>query len=148
MSGIGFLGAGTILRQGSIIRGLTTAASLWTVAAIGLAAGLGGSYLLLAGAATLLVLLTLTLFGHVEARMLSHRQVHGLHLAITHSEISAVLGVLADRGVTIGSVGSSRPDSQGVQRLHFLLRVPPHTSRDELTRSLLTLSGVQEISWE
>jgi len=148
VSGIGFLGAGTILRQGSIIRGLTTAASLWTVAAIGLAAGLGGSYLLLAAAATLLVLLILTLFSHVEARMLSHRQVHGLHLAITHSEISAVLGALADRGVMIGSVGSSRPDSQGVQRLHFLLRVPPHTSREELTRALITLPGVQEVEWE
>ena len=41
VTGIGFLGAGAILRQGITIRGLTTAASLWVTAAIGLAAGLG-----------------------------------------------------------------------------------------------------------
>jgi uncharacterized membrane protein YhiD involved in acid resistance len=43
VSGIGFLGAGSILLRGSVIRGLTTAASIWTVAAIGLAIG-GGLY--------------------------------------------------------------------------------------------------------
>ncbi len=41
ISGIGFFGAGTILREGSSVRGLTTAASLWTVAGIGLAVGSG-----------------------------------------------------------------------------------------------------------
>ena len=41
VSGIGFLGAGTIMRQGSSVRGLTTAASLWVVAAVGLATGIG-----------------------------------------------------------------------------------------------------------
>ncbi len=42
-TGMGFLGAGTIIRHGNEVRGLTTAASLWTVAAIGIAIGLGGS---------------------------------------------------------------------------------------------------------
>src|SRR3954469_10567443 len=42
--GVGFLGAGAILKEGASIRGLTTAASLWAVAAIGLAAGLGSFY--------------------------------------------------------------------------------------------------------
>ncbi len=41
MTGIGFLGAGAIIRQGLSVRGLTTAASLWVVAAIGIAAGAG-----------------------------------------------------------------------------------------------------------
>ena len=44
VSGIGFLGAGSILARGEIVKGLTTAASIWTVAAIGLAVG-GGLYL-------------------------------------------------------------------------------------------------------
>ncbi|WP_441276520.1 MgtC/SapB family protein [Tardiphaga sp. 172_B4_N1_3] len=44
VSGIGFLGAGSILARGDIVKGLTTAASIWTVAAIGLAVG-GGLYL-------------------------------------------------------------------------------------------------------
>ncbi|MEI9804753.1 MAG: MgtC/SapB family protein [Pseudolabrys sp.] len=57
VSGIGFLGAGSILLRGDLIRGLTTAASLWTVAAIGLAVG-GGLYIE-AGAATLIILVIL-----------------------------------------------------------------------------------------
>ena len=58
-TGIGFLGAGAIFRAENHIKGLTTAASIWTVAAIGLTAG-SGEYVLMA-AATILVLLTLEL---------------------------------------------------------------------------------------
>jgi len=64
VSGIGFLGAGTIIRSRASIRGLTTAASLWTVAGIGLAVGVGfyqGAY-----TATLLVLITLFLLNKIE----------------------------------------------------------------------------------
>ena len=56
VSGIGFLGAGSILLRGSVIRGLTTAASIWTVAAIGLAIG-GGLYF--AGVASTLIILVI-----------------------------------------------------------------------------------------
>ena len=51
VTGIGFLGAGTIMRQGSVVRGLTTAASIWTVAAIGVAVAIGGEMMLVAIAA-------------------------------------------------------------------------------------------------
>ena len=57
VTGIGFLGAGAIIRQGLSVRGLTTAATLWVVAAIGLAAGAG--YYSGAVIATVLVLLSL-----------------------------------------------------------------------------------------
>ena len=57
VTGIGFLGAGAILRQGTLVRGLTTAATLWVVAAIGLAAGAG--YYGGAVATTIVVLLAL-----------------------------------------------------------------------------------------
>ena len=57
MTGIGFLGAGAIIRQGLSIRGLTTAASLWVVAAIGIAAGAG--YYSAAVITTVLVLVSL-----------------------------------------------------------------------------------------
>ena len=56
VSGIGFLGAGTILLRGEAVKGLTTAASLWAVAAVGLAIG-GGLYV--AGIATTILLLTI-----------------------------------------------------------------------------------------
>lgn len=64
VSGIGFIGAGTILQYRGNIRGLTTAASLWAVAAIGMAAGAGLLWLSLVG--TLLILVVLALLDTVE----------------------------------------------------------------------------------
>jgi putative Mg2+ transporter-C (MgtC) family protein len=64
VSGIGFIGAGTILQHRGNIRGLTTAASLWSVAAIGMAAGAGLLALALVG--TLLILVVLALLDAVE----------------------------------------------------------------------------------
>ncbi len=57
VSGIGFLGAGSILLRGNTVRGMTTAASIWAVAALGLAAG-GGLYFA-AGVATIIILVIL-----------------------------------------------------------------------------------------
>lgn len=67
VSGIGFLGAGTLWRSQDAVKGLTTAASLWTVAAIGMAAGAGMGMLALAS--TILVLLILTLLQRVERKI-------------------------------------------------------------------------------
>ncbi|HEX2222010.1 MAG TPA: MgtC/SapB family protein [Candidatus Limnocylindria bacterium] len=64
VSGIGFLGGGAILRHGGSVRGLTTAASLWAVAAIGMAAGAGLFVIAVGG--TVLVIVTLELFQRLE----------------------------------------------------------------------------------
>lgn len=66
VTGIGFLGAGSILRQGEDIRGLTTAASIWISAAIGMAAGFG--YYTTAIISTVLVLITVIGLRWVELR--------------------------------------------------------------------------------
>lgn len=66
ISGIGFLGAGTILREGFSVKGLTTAASLWTVSCIGLAVGAG--YYLGALIATLFIYITLNSLKRVVAK--------------------------------------------------------------------------------
>lgn len=68
VTGIGFLGAGSILRSGERVTGLTTAATIWVVAAIGLIAG--GGFPLLAFVASCMVVLTLAVLGHVEDRYL------------------------------------------------------------------------------
>ena len=67
VSGIGFLGAGTILRFQTSIRGLTTAAGLWAAAGIGLAAGAG--FMMGAAATTAVVLVTLFALGPVVHRL-------------------------------------------------------------------------------
>ena len=64
VSGIGFIGAGTILRHRGNIRGLTTAASLWSVAAIGMAAGAG--MLAMAAIGTTLILVVLSVLDRIE----------------------------------------------------------------------------------
>lgn len=71
VSGIGFIGAGTILQHRGNIRGLTTAASLWAVAAIGTAAGAGLYSVALVG--TILILVVLSILDRVEA--LTHRRL-------------------------------------------------------------------------
>lgn len=67
VTGIGFLGAGAILRNAGTIRGLTTAASLWTVAAIGMAVGAGMWVLAIGG--TILALVGLEVFQRLEKRL-------------------------------------------------------------------------------
>ncbi|HSJ07120.1 MAG TPA: MgtC/SapB family protein [Longimicrobiales bacterium] len=71
VSGVGFLGAGTILRSRGSVTGLTTAATLWVVAAIGIAAGAASYILAIAG--TVLVLLALRFLGRFENRILPGR---------------------------------------------------------------------------
>ena len=73
VSGIGFIGAGTIIFQKNAVRGLTTAASIWVTAAVGLTCG-AGMYVL-AAAATLLVLLGLEAFNYFLRRFDKHRQM-------------------------------------------------------------------------
>ena len=67
MTGIGFLGAGTIMKEGLSVRGLTTAASIWVTAAIGVLIGIG--FYFPAVVATLLTLGTLSMFRWIENRM-------------------------------------------------------------------------------
>jgi putative Mg2+ transporter-C (MgtC) family protein len=71
-SGIGFIGAGTIIFRREIVKGLTTAASIWAVAAVGLAVG-GGMYLA-AGSATLLALGLLVLARPLKQRLFPNRK--------------------------------------------------------------------------
>lgn len=85
ISGIGFLGAGTILFTGKAITGLTTAASLWVVAAIGLAIGAG--FFFAAFVATFLVLVNLWVLNIVELRYIRRSKAH----AITVEGISGVM---------------------------------------------------------
>jgi putative Mg2+ transporter-C (MgtC) family protein len=74
MTGIGFLGAGVIVREGLSVRGLTTAASIWVTAAIGILAGIG--FYFPAAVATALVLGVLALFRWIEVWMPTQFYAH------------------------------------------------------------------------
>lgn len=66
VTGVGFLGAGSILRQGEYVRGLTTAASIWVVASLGMAVGFG--YFIIAGFTAIVVIITLVAIRPIENR--------------------------------------------------------------------------------
>ena len=68
ITGVGFLGAGTILREGTNVKGLTTAASLWSVACLGIAAG--GGYYTVALAGMVFIFITLTVFEVLQTKLI------------------------------------------------------------------------------
>src|SRR6201988_1336180 len=74
MPGIGFLGAGVIFKEGLTLRGLTTAASIWVTAAIGILAGIGFYFPLVV--TTVMTLLTLSLFRWIESKVPGHYYRH------------------------------------------------------------------------
>ncbi|HYL40925.1 MAG TPA: MgtC/SapB family protein [Candidatus Binatus sp.] len=108
VTGIGFLGAGAILKDGVVIRGLTTAASLWATAAVGLATG-AGEYVI-ATVATVVILTSLWPINALAERL------HGTTLPEVqlrlHMErvdlVGEVSAVLASHKVEIGSIGTQR----------------------------------------
>ena len=100
VSGIGFLGAGTILLKGEVVKGLTTAASLWAVAAIGLAVGAG--LYVPALAATTIVVGILAGVKPLEERWRDRLRGHALRLTVKRGTMSvdalhAVTGDYASR---------------------------------------------------
>lgn len=72
IAGVGFLGAGTIMREGLSVKGLTTAASLWCVACLSLA--MGGGYYVLSVSGTVCMLITLTLFEGLQKKFMHYRE--------------------------------------------------------------------------
>jgi putative Mg2+ transporter-C (MgtC) family protein len=108
VTGIGFLGAGAILKDGVVIRGLTTAASLWATAAVGLAVG-AGEYVI-AAVASGVILVSLWPINALAERL------HGttlpevqLRLHIERVDlVGEVSAVLASHKVEVGSIGTQR----------------------------------------
>lgn len=103
ISGIGFLGAGAILRHGATVRGITTAATLWAAAGLGItvAVGLGG----LAVVGTLLMLFTLTPLSRLEARLRWGERKGSLAIHLTNDQraVGKALTALHRLGVPLRS---------------------------------------------
>jgi putative Mg2+ transporter-C (MgtC) family protein len=146
VSGIGFLGAGSILLRGEIIRGLTTAASLWTVAAIGLAVG-GGLYVE-AVAATVVILVILAGIKPLEERFQRHKRSHEIRLRVDRGQLSiaaldAALGYRARRITRYVSAPSEDADFDEIAVT--LSRLSPEDIKT-IIRELRAISSVREVS--
>jgi putative Mg2+ transporter-C (MgtC) family protein len=142
VSGIGFLGAGAIIRQGLTVRGLTTAAALWIVAAIGMAAGAG--YYLGAVATTVVILVALIGFRRLRPTLISRLRTDFVLLEVelgTDGQIGDVFSVLGRYGTSVEGMDSEREHDEQALRLELL--VPPQVDLESALQEIRRLRGVK-----
>ncbi|MBU1895233.1 MAG: MgtC/SapB family protein [Candidatus Omnitrophota bacterium] len=146
VTGIGFLGAGAIIRYGASIRGLTTAASIWAVSAIGLAVG---AALYEAAGITTVVTLAILILSRLEERMaLKH---HGKKLKITvcstniEEEEEYIKNVIEAYGGRIKRVVCK--DVNGKKQFIFEL-ILARTYQKDMVFEISSLSDVEDVRWE
>lgn len=145
-SGIGFLGAGTIILRREIVRGLTTAASIWAVAAIGLASGAG--MFLPAAVASILVLVVLAAMRPLEAVLIRRRRrirIELTYAAGTFSEES-VRDIIVAAGATLERIDVRFDNEKARDRVMLVVRQPPGDGVGAILRSLRELSGLRELA--
>jgi putative Mg2+ transporter-C (MgtC) family protein len=142
-TGMGFLGAGTIIRSGTTVRGLTTAASLWAVAAIGLCVAIGGPAFWVAGISTVIVLLTLTLMRRAEKVLLARTRVAHITLKMADGpkRMSAVRQVLAELDTELESIETAGVGPNGTQEMVLRVVLPHGCDVGELMPRLAGIEG-------
>jgi putative Mg2+ transporter-C (MgtC) family protein len=146
VTGIGFLGAGAIIRQGLSIRGLTTAATLWVVAAIGLTTGAG--YYSAAAITTLLVLVSLW-----PLRILTHRvmarfrpETDRLVAQLPAGESPApLISALESQGAQLRTLEIGHEADRRTVLLDVTL--PPRSDAPAIVAKLSELENILEIRW-
>ncbi len=147
ISGIGFLGAGTILRRDSgVVTGLTTAASLWVVAAIGLAVGAG--FYLGAVLTTALVVITLMSF-HRVGRRLKSKGFYTISLSIISIDSPGQVGkigqLLGDYGVNILSIDIEHKEDELIS-MDIEIAMKDPNIKYELLNSIASIDNIVEVS--
>ncbi|WP_129600822.1 MgtC/SapB family protein [Anaerophilus nitritogenes] len=148
VSGIGFLGAGTILRQGNSVHGLTTAASLWVCACIGLAIG-NGYYVggLVTGAIVLFSLVSLGLF---------EKNIFKSKYKTIHIICKERPGLVGEIGTLVGKYCATikhmqmctEEDCDCNLHLDVTIKIPTHFEAKELFESIEKIEGIKEVRWE
>ncbi len=150
VTGVGFLGAGTIIHQGSVIRGLTTAASIWTVAAIGVAAGIGGDMLYLAGIASFLVFIVLSLIPKLEKLMTSRKDERQLTITTSSAldNICDILSVIVSHNLRVRMLNREE-DTDGTGLVITLrLRIPQGFDESALNHELASDRKIITYRWD
>jgi putative Mg2+ transporter-C (MgtC) family protein len=144
ISGIGFLGAGTIIRDGFNVRGLTTAASLWAVSCVGIAAGIGfyeGAII-----ATVLIFLTLIFLKKMELRFTGKNNCKTLF--IESDNISGQIGIVScifeKYGVDIKNIEFINNENNNIM-MKFLVKFHDNLSNKHVIDDLQGIQGVKKV---
>lgn len=146
VTGIGFLGAGAIIRYGVTVRGLTTAASLWVVAAIGLAVAVGAY--LAAGVASAVTLLSLWLLRRVRPRLTRGlKEGHEEYVLEGRADldVAELVGRLRDAGLRIDHLRVE--EEEGLRQVVMVVVIPPGRRPEEVVGLLDGVPGVRNVDW-
>jgi putative Mg2+ transporter-C (MgtC) family protein len=147
VTGIGFLGAGTIIRQGSIVRGLTTAASLWTIAGVGLAVGAG--FYSAALLTTALVFVVLSGFKIIETRLIGTKGAQVLLVRIEDKPgmLGGIGSALGEMSVNIKNIEMAQEEGR-IAQIRLALEIPKSVSMTTITERLVSIEGLKTAEWE
>lgn len=149
VTGIGFLGAGAILRTGDLVRGLTTAACIWFVAALGIVIG-NGLYSL-GTFATLTMVLMLLVFDALEHKI-PDVKYRSLLVRTTIAQADEIeqwcTGALQASGARILEILRDRDYDAGAARLIYRLRIRGQLPTERITREGADRDGIRAIRWE
>lgn len=149
ITGVGFLGAGAIMRNGSTVSGLTTAASIWVVAAIGLCIGAGSFYL--AGLSTFIVLVSLFLLNKLEKRMMRNRRTQEVTIQIYERAgiLSTISNIFAEQEVQIKNLKykhiGPQHESDGVSSALELKFNVITSNREKMNRAIENISKTNDV---
>ena len=144
LSGIGFLGAGAILKNSNGIRGLTTAAGIWATACIGIAIGYG--QYVLGIAAWLLVMVTLYIFKNFD-KVISKRRQTVLKATITSLDVtSTIFNTIKSSEIAIKTF-QIIAKSEGIWEIDFLIEYDKKLLLDELNTQLKNINHVVNMEY-
>lgn len=146
VSGVGFLGAGSILVSGHQIKGLTSAASIWTCACVGLAIGIG----FIDGAAvlTLCWLLGVHIVPFIEDKLYKHSKYMTLYIELEDGKaITAVSRRLKDDKCVIDTFDVDKPKAKGQKfQVVTTFKMPRHINKEEYLRLIQDMKGVLSVT--
>lgn len=122
ITGVGFLGAGTIMKEGATVKGLTTAASVWAVACLGLTSGFG--YYVLALLGSVFMLITLTALEALQHRLI-HVHSNECHYTVLTNDLATAMNRISataqDNTATVSGFAAEQTESghKLTFRIHF-----------------------------
>ncbi len=147
VSGIGFLGAGTIIVHKGTVKGLTTASTVWVVACIGIAIGYG--YYTMAIIAGIVTFLVNILFKDVERRIAESR--YSINIVVTYevgkgnSSLEDIVGYIKSKRIRIGDMKFMESDEEGIEKVSFRLHSMNLTKWDSLLDELNEKAAVVSV---
>lgn len=146
VSGIGFLGAGAILKFGADIKGLTTAASIWAMAAVGLAVGAGMYSISLIGVTV--IFFALTVMNLLEKRIFKERTLRKIEIVVKKrfSSLQLIKGILQQHDVKIFSSGFDRNVNDATDKFIFIVAVTRELDVQKLADDMEQKEGTVSVS--